>query len=101
MKKQKVKRGSKSVFKKAVAGVLKESRSLNIKGKKFVKGVEKEWKASEPKRKEVKKDIKKFVKKTQKNWKESEPERIELGKSIKKGVSDIFNKTIKVAKKFK
>ena len=101
MKKQKVKIKSKSAFKKAVAGVSKESRSLDIKGKKFIKGVEKEWKASEPKRKEVKKDIKKFIKNTKKNWKESEPERKELGKSIKAGASDIFNKTIKVAKKFK
>jgi hypothetical protein len=99
MKKQKIK--SKSAFKKAVAGVSKESRSLDIKGKKFIKGVKKEWKASEPKRKEVKKDIKKFIKNTEKNWKESEPERKELGKSIKAGASDIFKKTIKVVKKFK
>ena len=101
MKKQKVKGKSKGVFKKAVVSVLKESKSLNVKGKKFIKGAKKEWQASEPKRKKVKKDIKKFIKNTQKNWKESEPERKELGKSIKAGASDIFNKTIKVAKKFK
>ena len=101
MKKQKVKGASKSVFKKAVADVLKESKSLNVKGKKLIKGVENEWKTSGPKRKKVKKDIKKFIKNTQKNWKESEPERKELSKSIKAGASDVFNKTVKVAKKFK
>ena len=76
MKKQKVKKESKSAFRKAVVGVVKESKSLNIKGRKFIK-------------------------KTQKNWKESQPERKELKKSIKAGASDIFNKTIKVTKKFK
>jgi uncharacterized protein YlxW (UPF0749 family) len=101
MKKQKVKKSAKSTFNRNVSSVLKESKSLNVKGKKFVKNIEKKWKASEPERKEMKKDIKKFVKKTQKNWKDSKPERRELEKSIKKGTSDIFNKTIKVAKKFK
>jgi len=101
MKKQKVKKGTKTAFSKTVSSALKESKSLKVKGKKFVKDVEKKWKASEPKRKEVKKDIKKFVKNTQKNWKDSKPERRDLEKSIKAGASDIFNKTIRVAKKFK
>jgi len=101
MKKQKVKKSVKSAFNKVASSVLKKSKSLNVKGRKFIKGAEKKWQASEPKRKEIKKDIKKFVKKTQKNWKESESERKELGKSIKAGASDIFNKTIKIVRKFK
>ena len=76
MKKQKAKKEVKSAFQKAVVGVVKESKSLNKKGKKFVKDAEKNWKASAPERKE-------------------------LGKSIKKGASDILNKTIKIARKFK
>ena len=55
MKKQKVKKESKSAFQKAVVGVVKESKSLNIKGKKFIKKTQKNWKESELARKELKK----------------------------------------------
>lgn len=96
-----MKKKTKSVFKKAVASVVKESKSLDLKGKKFIKEVEKEWKESEPKREEVKRDIKKIIKNTEKKWKGSEPERRELEKSIKVGAKNIFNKTVKVVKKLK
>jgi len=101
MKKQKIKKEVKNVFKKAIDGMVKESKSLDVKGRKIIKVVKKEWKTSEPKREEVKKNIKKIIKNTQKKWKASKPERMELEKSIKSGASEIFKKTIKVAKKFK